>query len=204
MAFWRSCRDFWRTYGWHVLLGGIVLTFLILFIINQYSVYNKAPSVSMSDIYNHFLGFFFRPPVDRQSFSHQRQRRLPGGKSRGEFQCKEFVEFFFQKAFSKVRPDFLKNPVTKENLELDIYNEELKLAVEYNGAQHYHYNSFMHKNSKDRFQNQQYRDLIKQDLCAKHVVSLIVVPFTIEPNEIASFLFNEFKSLGFEPHPSAF
>jgi hypothetical protein len=117
--------------------------------------------------------------------------------------CK-VLPFYFQKPFGKCRPDFLKNPVTGENLELDLYNEELNLGIEYNGVQHYKFNSFMHKDSNDRFQNQQYRDLIKKDLCEKKGIKLITVPYTIPEHRIASFLFMEFKRLGFEPHQDAY
>jgi hypothetical protein len=35
--------------------------------------------------------------------------------------------------FKSVRPGWLENPLTGRNLELDCYNEYLKLALEYNG-----------------------------------------------------------------------
>ena len=57
--------------------------------------------------------------------------------SKGEQKCKETLEKIYGKEFLCVRPDFLRNPETNRKLELDCYNEELKLAVEYNGIQHY-------------------------------------------------------------------
>jgi len=203
MSFWVDLRNLWKNHGWHILLCLLLLTFVILFFINYNSNREEGTGMTMSDIYQHFLSLIFRPAVSRPAGSTSRRPTRRSQTSSGEFRCKEFIEFFFQKSFQKIRPDFLKNPVTGENLELDLYNDELKLAVEYNGAQHYHYNSFMHKNSKDRFQNQQYRDLIKKDLCAKEGIRLIVVPYTIETDEIAAFLFKEFKALGLEPHPDS-
>ena len=50
--------------------------------------------------------------------------------SRGERKCKRIIQKIFRKPFTKIRPDFLKNPETNRNLELDLYNEELKIAVE--------------------------------------------------------------------------
>lgn len=108
--------------------------------------------------------------------------------SRGEGICKQHMEARLGVPFTRVRPDFLKNPVTGENLELDIYNEDLRLAVEYNGKQHYEYNRHFHRGSNDRFQNQQYRDLIKQQLCRDQGIHLIVVPYSIKPEDIPSFL----------------
>ena len=48
-----------------------------------------------------------------------------------------------------IRPSFLKNPETKQNLELDCYCEKYSLAIEYNGAQHYVFPSKYHKNEKE-------------------------------------------------------
>ena len=57
------------------------------------------------------------------------------GDSADETECRRVVEEHFQQQFPKCRPDFLKNNVTSTdistyNMELDCYNEELKLAVE--------------------------------------------------------------------------
>ena len=49
------------------------------------------------------------------------------------------------------------------------------------------------KYSKDKFYNQQYRDLIKQDLCRKNNVLLITVPYNIPPDKIKGFLMKELK-----------
>lgn len=116
--------------------------------------------------------------------------------SKGEKICKEFLEFTFNKKFEKVRPDFLRNPVTGYSLELDLYNPELKLAVEYNGKQHYHYNSMMHQSSRDRFQNQQYKDIMKKDMCKKNDITLIVVPYTVSEDKIPEFLYEQLRQHG--------
>lgn len=199
-------REYWRKYGWHILILLIFITFFILFLINYFSESQETgTSVTWNDIYEHILWVLFRPIDPPRSRPRQRQSSFAaGGSSRGEQMCKSFVEFYFQRSFTKTRPDFLKNPVTGDNLELDIYNPELKLAIEYNGAQHYHYNSFMHKNSRDKFQNQQYRDLIKKDLCGKEGITLVVVPYTIPHDKIGSFLFGELKKLGYEPYTNVF
>lgn len=202
MGWISDCRDYWRKYGWYILIILLLLLFCILFLINYFSEHEETgASVSWSDIYEHVLWMLFRPLDTPRRPTRQRQISPC---SKGEQMCKSFVEFYFQKPFSKTRPDFLKNPVTGENLELDLYNDELKLAIEYNGAQHYHYNSFMHKNSRDKFQNQQYRDLIKKDMCNKASITLLVVPYTIPHDKIGSFLFGELKRLGFEPDTNVF
>lgn len=114
--------------------------------------------------------------------------------SKGEKKCREFLEFITKKPFEKVRPPFLINPVTQRPLELDMYNEELRLAIEYNGAQHYQYNQMMHGN-RDSFHNQKYRDLIKKQLCEQYNIRLILVPYTIPEDEIPTFLYDRLKEL---------
>jgi hypothetical protein len=95
--------------------------------------------------------------------------------SKSEKKCKEIVERIFQKEFVTVRPDWLKNPLSGRNLELDLYNEELKLGVEYDGIQHKEYNSKWHGN-KEEFDDQVLRDKMKNKLCKKNGVTLIRVP----------------------------
>lgn len=203
MGWFSEYREYWQKYGWYILIILLFLLFFILFLINYFSETEETSSVTWSDIYEHVLWMLFRPLDTPRKPTTTRQRQISPC-SKGEQMCKSFVEFYFQKPFNKTRPDFLKNPVTGENLELDLYNDELKIAVEYNGAQHYQYNSFMHKNSRDKFQNQQYRDLIKKDMCDKASITLIIVPYTVPHDRIGSFLFGELKRLGYEPNTTVF
>jgi hypothetical protein len=116
--------------------------------------------------------------------------------SKGEVECRKFLETVFQAPFPKARPDFLKNPVTGNNLEIDCFNPTLRLGVEYNGQQHYSYNSFFHRNI-DASTNQKYRDEIKRRLCQENDVHLVEVPFTIKLHDIGSFLYNKLKDIGY-------
>ncbi|GHV49397.1 hypothetical protein AGMMS49579_00890 [Spirochaetia bacterium] len=117
--------------------------------------------------------------------------------SEGERVCRSFLETIFKPyTFKKVRPSFLRNPVTKQPLELDCYNSKLKLAVEYNGRQHYFYTPFYHRNY-DAFRNQQYRDEYKKRLCLDNNVVLIIVPYTVKSKDIPLFLNNKLKMYGY-------
>ena len=110
----------------------------------------------------------------------------------GEAECKRIAEAYFQKPFVKARPDALRNPVTGENLELDLYNAELKLAIEYNGRQHYEHVPHFHGPTKEKFYNQKYRDLLKQQMCEKAGIHLITVPYSC--TDISSFLKESFRN----------
>ena len=107
--------------------------------------------------------------------------------SKGEKECKKSIEEITRKPFSKHRPSFLRNEITGKNLELDCYNDELKLAIEYNGIQHYEYTPIFHKN-KDVFYNTKYRDKMKETLCQQNGIKLIVVPYTVKLQDIKSYI----------------
>ena len=74
----------------------------------------------------------------------------------------------------KVRPLWLCNPETGVPMELDMYNEETKTAVEYNGRQHYEYPNDFHE-SKEDFDAQQRRDVAKKESCRIRGVKLIII-----------------------------
>ena len=54
--------------------------------------------------------------------------------------------------------NFLHFPKFLEGLRLDGYNEELKLAWEYQGCQHYHQNAMFHKQRRIDLNSQRMRD----------------------------------------------
>lgn len=119
--------------------------------------------------------------------------------SKGEIECRRILKKLFNKPFNKCRPDFLNNPVTggNFNLELDCYDSDLKLAVEYNGIQHYEYNKFFHRN-KEHFLNQKYRDELKKRMTKDNGITLIEVPYNVKPEKIEGYLRNKLRSHGFD------
>ena len=85
--------------------------------------------------------------------------------------CREYFETVFGKPFKKSRPEWLINDKTGSKLELDGFNEELKIAFEHQGIQHYT-EKFANHNMPDI----KYRDYIKQKLCKKMGIKLIIIP----------------------------
>jgi hypothetical protein len=82
----------------------------------------------------------------------------------------------FGVAFKKCRPGWLRN-TTGHRLELDGYSEELRIAFEYHGEQHYDPARTIGKGDKSkRFAGQIERDALKARLCQEAGVRLIVVP----------------------------
>ncbi len=71
------------------------------------------------------------------------------------------------------RPDFLRNPRTGQAMEYDFYNPQRRLAIEYNGPQHYK-PTLWFPDLKEH-QDQRTRDLIKQGLSVEHGIRLITI-----------------------------
>ncbi len=73
-------------------------------------------------------------------------------------------------------------------MELDMYNRERKLAVEYDGPQHYKYPNGVH-GSKAEFEAQRRRDRYKDARCAAVGVRLLRVKASSSvQDEVASVL----------------
>ncbi len=77
----------------------------------------------------------------------------------------------FLKVQYGIRPDWLKWPVTGNNLELDIYFPEIKVAIEADGIQHGRPIIGMQKDFA-AFERQQARDLWKLDRCRELGITL--------------------------------
>lgn len=174
-------RELWNNKGFEIAVG-LSLLFLL-----GYGVYRKLKGVK---------GSWYRYSIETKKnpvYTH-----TPRQDSKGEIETRRVLEDIFGVPFAKVRPDFLKNPVTggNYNLEIDCYNDRLKLGVEYQGQQHYKFNAQWHK-TKDAFLNQKYRDDMKRRLCRDNGVTLIEVPYTIPLHGIKTFLINKLEHLGF-------
>lgn len=107
----------------------------------------------------------------------------------GENCCIKTMEWLFPGyKFIKIRPNWLKNPETNKNLELDGYCEKLKMGVEYNGKQHYVWPNQYNQNFED-FINQRKRDLLKRKLCIINNVYLLHVPYSIPHQKIPYYIY---------------
>ena len=109
--------------------------------------------------------------------------------SRGETICREWLEQYYGKPFPTIRPDFLINPLTGRNLELDGYNSEIEIAFEYNGIQHYQFPNKFHRTVED-FQQQVRRDNYKKEACQLSGVYLIQIPYLVPPSQIPEYIYN--------------
>lgn len=204
--------NFWKSKGWLFLLIGaiIILGFCRIFsdkknLTGTYNIYElvreekktkpyfpQSIGKGYDKQYDDSVNYLNSPHSSRDPYS--KNKRIPT-ESKGEAICRQTLQEIFNAPFPKVRPDFLFNSVTGENLEFDMYNKDYKLAVEYNGQQHYKYNSFMHGGSKDKFYGQQYRDNMKRQIAKKLGIRLIEVPYTVSHKDIPNYLIKSLREL---------
>lgn len=173
----------------------ILLYASIIFIVtlSVYSVVIKRDNGTYRD-YGTMIWDLFRAPRTRGAISGRSNAIAARfvGKSKGEIECKRAIEALTGKRFDKCRPSFMRNHITGSNLELDCFNAELNLAVEYNGNQHYVYSPYFHKTKQD-FYNLCYRDEMKRRLCEKNGIHLIIVPYTVELENIETYIKNKLR-----------
>lgn len=97
-------------------------------------------------------------------------------RSKGEQECKQILQKIFKKKFVRIRPSWLKNPETGYPLELDLYNEELNIALEYNGIQHYKWPNFTGQSEEEHLA-QKRRDKFKKQKCKEFGIKLIIIKY---------------------------
>lgn len=193
-------QKWWHKNGWfYIMFASLFLLFFIwIFFTNKDQA---SSSVNMNNVLKMVLNpetntvqpnDFHQIPVQQLNAIPELDDLAPK-RSKGEQICYNVLKELTGREFSKIRPDWLINPITKEPMEIDLYNDDLKLGVEYNGEQHYEYNKFMHQGSKDKFRAQQYRDYLKNEICKKRGVYLITVPYKIKHGNIKKYLSQELK-----------
>jgi hypothetical protein len=101
-------------------------------------------------------------------------------------------------SFVKIRPDFLKNPETSYNLELDSYCQAINMGVEYNDHAHKFY-----LNTDGQHLQQLRRDEIKKQLCDLNGTHLFYVPIKYNHRDrpaMKEFIRQKFIEIGCEHH----
>jgi hypothetical protein len=112
--------------------------------------------------------------------------------SKTERQVRDIFESLTNNKFPSRSPKWLVNPKTSGRLILDGYCEELKLAFEYDGEQHYLPVKLW--GGRSGLRKIQERDLIKDQLCIQNGVTLIRVPYT-EKNNLEKYIKKQLENM---------
>lgn len=171
------------------LLLVIVITIIILLVVRAWrkdTVELEMPELTPK-IYNKL------PYIPNIPKKEPKKKKRKNRSSREQI-CRDIFEEIFNEKFPTKRPGFLKNPETGRNLELDGFCEPLKLAFEYNGAQHYKFPNTFHRTRFD-FDKQVSRDKFKIQRCEEEGVRLISIPYTVPTEKLKPYIKLKLKKL---------
>jgi hypothetical protein len=117
----------------------------------------------------------------------------------GERICRAFFEQLFGNTFPKARPSWLINQDGYQ-MELDGYSEELALAFEHQGRQHYQQIERFYP-SKEQFQKRQADDARKKGLCQENGIILVDVPQIpdlLPVYKVQEYILGKCREIGFQ------
>ncbi len=123
----------------------------------------------------------------------QKKKKKIGG-SKHEDECRRIFQKLFGKKFKSVRPDFLQNPATGKNLELDGYCPDITtplgegLAFEYDGIQHAQHTPAFHKKGTEEFSYQIKKDQWKDAVCKSKGIMLIRIPHFVAFHDLERYI----------------
>lgn len=113
---------------------------------------------------------------------------------RSFYRSEELVRALFEKRFRvkfpTVKPAWLKND-RGYSMELDGYNEKLKLAFEYHGEHHYQPIKYGGIDPHSRLNQRKKDDERKRKLCRRTGVALIEIPHTIPYGELDKYVVHQ-------------
>ena len=130
-------------------------------------------------------------------------------KNKHEEKCREIFERVFKKKFVSVRPDWLKNPATKRNLELDGYCPDVQtpigrgVAFEYDGEQHANPRAYFSRGPLD-FRYQMKKDSWKDHKCREKRVTLIRIPHFVPFDDLEVYIKRELAKRGINPYSTQY
>jgi len=116
------------------------------------------------------------------------------GKGLSERLCRAIFTHLYEAPFPRTRPSWLLSKMNAR-MELDGFNEDLNLAFEYQGVQHYRpVRKF--KLDVERLKHIQERDALKASVCAAKGVTLLPIPYEISHCKLESYIREQLEQRG--------
>lgn len=195
LSFYEKWKQYWEENGFECTAIFSVFIILLLFFYNWFS--NKSGTYTPRSAGWGKTGSgtkSFGPPPHDPYFNY---REHTVRDSKLELLTKYHLEDMFQQPFWKIRPEFLKNETTGKNLEIDLFNKDLRLAVEVQGIQHYKFTPKYHLTQRN-FYDQVDRDRRKAIKCRNSGIILIEVPYHVKEKELRPFLTKRLREEGYQ------
>jgi hypothetical protein len=117
----------------------------------------------------------------------------PYCKNKSEQRFREIIEEILHTKFPKKKPKWLVNE-NRNRLELDGYNEDLKIAFEYQGIQHFQKVSYFGDTEK-KFEKRQKHDEIKRELCKSKNILLICPTYDLKEDDYKEFILKNIPNI---------
>lgn len=181
----------WNWWKKRLLMPEVILFIIVLCLaFYLYWKYDRHVIRLNNDI--DYDSLFLQPlrPIHGGALTQKRPKRI----NKTENKCRVIFEKIFSRPFPSIRPEWLKNPTTGKNLELDGYCEELQLAFEYDGVQHARFDKHFHKSGTD-FVYQVAKDDYKTKKCKIEGIDLIRIPHYISPISLEDYIRREIKRI---------
>lgn len=192
---WNKKFQWWLLTVLHI--ETLVIIGVIILII-YFAYFGKLEDLNVEKLKADFFGHIGEIKVDKNGSSATKPKKV----WKHEERCREIFEEIFDTRFKSVRPDFLKNPVSNKNLELDGFapNIETKLgkglAFEYDGVEHSQYNKHFHRSGPEEFLYTCQKDSWKDLKCKEKGILLIRIPHFVAFNDLERFIKNKLRKEG--------
>jgi hypothetical protein len=198
MAKGKGRWEWWITNLLHIetlFMIGLVITLIYLLFFTKGKVDTKGYEKLI------FMNGTYTPPSSSTQSGKSKPKKEKQGHQHEE-RCREIFQDIFGKKFKSIRPDWLENPVSGQNLELDGFCPSIPtrlgtgLAFEYDGEQHSKYKKHFHRGGPKEFIYQTKKDAWKDLVCKERGILLIRIPWFVPYQDLDRYIKQRLRKEG--------